>query len=48
VFIAKEGDMVDRRYEVLRIGPNSVDVQDLIENQPHTLALQPSDGQILN
>jgi pyruvate/2-oxoglutarate dehydrogenase complex dihydrolipoamide acyltransferase (E2) component len=42
VFIAGEGEIVDRRYKVLRISPNSVDVEDVLNNQRQTLPLTPS------
>ncbi len=34
IFVAKEGDIVDRRYKVVHIGTNSVDVQDVLTNYP--------------
>jgi hypothetical protein len=34
VFIAGEGEIVDRRYKVLRISPNSVEIQDVIGSGP--------------
>jgi hypothetical protein len=30
IFIAGEGDIVDRRYKVLRIGPGAIEVQDVL------------------
>lgn len=33
-FIAGEGDIVDRRYRVVRIGPTSVDIQDVVGSGP--------------
>ncbi len=39
VFIAKEGDIVDRRYKVLHIGANSVEVEDVLNNNRQTLPL---------
>jgi hypothetical protein len=39
VFIAAEGDIVDRRYRVLRISPNAVDVEDVINNNRQSLPL---------
>jgi hypothetical protein len=39
LFIAGEGDIVDRRYRIAKIGSNSVDLEDLIEHRPHTLTL---------
>lgn len=34
VFIAGEGEIVDRRYKVIRISPTSVEVQDLVGSGP--------------
>jgi hypothetical protein len=34
VFIAGEGEIVDRRYKVLRITPTSVDIQDVVGSGP--------------
>jgi len=39
VFIAGEGDIVDRRYRVLRISPTSVDVEDVLNNNRQSLPL---------
>ena len=39
VFIAAEGDIVDRRYRVLRISPTAVDVEDVINNNRQSLPL---------
>jgi hypothetical protein len=39
VFIAAEGDIVDRRYRVLHISPNSVEVEDVINNNRQSLPL---------
>jgi hypothetical protein len=39
VFIAGEGDIVDRRYRVLRISASSVDVEDVINNNRQSLPL---------
>jgi hypothetical protein len=39
VFIAVEGDIVDRRYRILRISPNAVDVEDVINNNRQSLPL---------
>lgn len=40
IFIGGEGDIVDRRYKVLRIGTNTLDIQDLLANITYTLTLQ--------
>jgi hypothetical protein len=34
VFIAGEGEIVDRRYKVIRISPTSVDIQDVVQSGP--------------
>lgn len=34
VFIAGEGEIVDRRYKVLRISPSSVEIQDVVGSGP--------------
>lgn len=34
VFIAAEGDIVDRRYKVVHISPNSVEIQDVVSSGP--------------
>jgi hypothetical protein len=39
IFIAGEGDIVDRRYRVLRISQNAVDVEDVINNNRQSLPL---------
>lgn len=39
VFIAAEGDIVNRRYKVLRIGPNSVDIEDVLYNNRQSIPL---------
>ena len=39
VFIAAEGDIVDRRYRILRISPNAVDVEDVINSNRQSLPL---------
>jgi len=39
VFIAGEGDIVDRRYRVLHISPTSVEVEDVINNNRQSLPL---------
>lgn len=39
VFIAKEGEIVDRRYKVIRISPNAVDVLDVLSNNRQSIPL---------
>jgi len=39
IFIAKEGQVVDRRYKILKIGPSSIEVEDVLTNNRQTLPL---------
>jgi hypothetical protein len=39
IFIAAEGDIVDRRYRVLRISPTAVEVEDIVNNNRQSLPL---------
>ena len=39
IFIAGEGDIVDRRYRVLRISPAAVDIEDVINNNRQSIPL---------
>ncbi len=39
VFVAKEGDIVNRRYKVVRINPTSVEIQDVLNNSRQTIPL---------
>jgi hypothetical protein len=39
VFIAYEGQIVDRRYKVLRITPNSVEIEDVLNNNRQTIPI---------
>jgi hypothetical protein len=34
VFVAGEGEIVDRRYKVIRITNNSVEIQDVVNSGP--------------
>jgi hypothetical protein len=40
VFIAKEGDIIDRRYKILRITPVSVEVEDVLNNNRQSIPLK--------
>lgn len=39
VFIAKQGDIVDRRYRVVQISANSVQIEDVLYNNRQTIPL---------
>jgi hypothetical protein len=39
IFIAKEGQIIDRRYKILKIGANSIEVEDVLTNNRQTLPL---------
>jgi len=39
VFVAKEGDIVNRRYKIMKIMPNAVDVQDMLTNNRQNIPL---------
>jgi len=39
VFIAKEGDIVDRRYKVVRISQNAVEILDVLSNNRQSIPL---------
>jgi hypothetical protein len=39
VFVAREGDVVDRRYKIVRIQPNTVEVEDVLTNHRQSLPL---------
>jgi len=39
VFIASEGDIIDRRYKILRISPTSVEVEDVLNNNRQQIPL---------
>jgi hypothetical protein len=40
VFLAKEGDIVDRRYRIVRVAPDAVEVQDLLSERSERLMLR--------
>ncbi len=37
IFLAKEGDVVDRHYKIVRVGTTSVEVQDVLTNHTETI-----------
>lgn len=39
VFVASEGEVVSRRYKVVKINPNSIEIQDLLGNNTQTIPL---------
>ena len=39
IFVAREGDIVDRRYKVLHIAPNAVEVEDVLNNNRQSIPL---------
>ncbi len=39
VFVASEGDIVNRRYKIMKINPTSVEVQDVLSNNRQTIPL---------
>jgi hypothetical protein len=40
VFLAKEGDIVDRRYRIVRVTPNAVEIEDLLSERSERLLLR--------
>ena len=42
VFIGTEGDIVDRRYRIVRINPTSVEIEDVLNNNRQTIPLTQS------
>lgn len=40
VFLAREGDIVDRRYKIVRVRPDAVDVEDLLGERNGRLVLR--------
>lgn len=39
IFLAREGQIIDRRYKILHIGTNSVEIQDVLTNHTETKPL---------
>lgn len=42
VFVAREGQIVNRRYKILKVNPTSIDVEDVLTNNRQTLPLSSS------
>ena len=42
IWVAKEGEIVNRRYRVLKINPNSVDIEDILSNNRQSIPLTQS------
>ena len=40
VYIAHEGDIIARRYKIVKIGTTSVEVQDVLSNNTQSIPLQ--------
>jgi hypothetical protein len=39
VFVATEGEIVQRRYKIVRVNPNNIEVQDVLNNNVQTIPL---------
>lgn len=39
IFVAREGDIVNRRYKVVRIMPNAVEIEDVLNNNRQSIPL---------
>ena len=39
IFIGREGDIVNRRYKILRISPSQVEIEDVLNNNRQTIPL---------
>ena len=42
IWVAKEGEVVDRRYKVVKINPNSVEIEDVLSNNRQSIPLTQS------
>jgi len=42
VFVATEGEIVNRRYKVVKINPNSVEIEDVLNNNHQSIPLSQS------
>jgi hypothetical protein len=39
IFVAREGEIVDRRYKIVRVTPNQVEVEDMLYNNRQSIPL---------
>ncbi|HWR15245.1 MAG TPA: hypothetical protein VN577_10470 [Terriglobales bacterium] len=39
IFVASEGEIVQRRYKIVKVNPNSIEVQDVLSNNRQTIPL---------
>lgn len=39
IFVAREGDIVDRQYRVIKIGANSIEIEDVLHNNRQSIPL---------
>jgi hypothetical protein len=39
VFVASEGEIVQRRYKIVKVNPNNIEVQDVLNNNVQTIPL---------
>lgn len=44
IWVAKEGDVVDRRYRIVKINPTSVEIEDVLSNNRQSIPLSPGQG----
>lgn len=42
IWVAKEGDVINRRYRILKINPNSVEIEDVLSNNRQSIPLTQS------
>jgi hypothetical protein len=45
LFIASEGEIVDRRYKIVHINPTSIDIEDVLNDNTQTIYLSQQPGQ---
>ncbi len=44
IWVAKEGDIVDRRYKIVKINANSVEIEDVLSNNRQSIPLKQGQG----